>query len=234
MKSNSAKKFMQKTVVAVPLLVVGLWSVNKGGDWWGWFLAVIAVATIGEIVYQQFNCHDKRKGHVIHCSLHMLFTVLGCAVMYDLRTTKQGTALIVLGGVMVIAFDVFSQVSGMLLAQKGGLKIAPKESTNKTLQGLFGGMIVSVTAGGVAYHLLQAHYTTIPIDAGWMFIMMGYLPIIAYFCDLNESMAKRRLFKNRRERESIKDFSKLLWAHGGVSDRFDSWMAVFSTVGFAW
>lgn len=234
MKSASKSKSLAwKALVALVIFAVSIGPFLKGDNAWGWFTAILAISIVSEVVYQQHRCYKKRTGYFLHSIILVLTAVVGCAVMYDLRTTRQGTQLIVVGAVMVIAFDTFSQLTGMIVGKlnpNGIVRISPHESPNKTVAGFMGGLIMSITAGGITFY----NCSLITVNPVWMAVLMGYLPIIAYYGDINASMIKRRLFHHKYDRESIKDFSKLLGPHGGVSDRFDAMMAVFSTVGLAW
>jgi len=105
---------------------------------------------------------------------------------------------------VVAANDAFAQVVGQLI---GSLPLAPALSPAKTVEGFAGGLIFAAAAGaGIGYFL------------GWSFLgglLAGLgLGLAGTLGDLIESGWKRSL--------RIKDFSRLLGAHGGFLDRFDS------------
>lgn len=230
---KKSKQLMLRIMWAVPLIAVGVWAFSWGGYWWGMFLIILAIPMNGEVIYQRVTCHDRTAGWLWHCLLLVFCGNLGFWVMFQLRHTKQGTALIFIGAVMVIFFDTFSLLSGWVLARNGGHKIT-RESPNKTWEGLIGGTLLSMAAGIYTLQQVEHRYTVISINRTAMYLLLLILPVVAFFGDLNESMAKRRLFKNRRSPKSIKDFSQLLGPHGGLCDRFDAMTAVFATVGLVW
>ncbi|MFZ6875085.1 phosphatidate cytidylyltransferase [Undibacterium sp. Di27W] len=101
--------------------------------------------------------------------------------------------------------DIAQFVSGKIFGKQ---TIAPTISPNKTVQGLMGGVAVSmfVSLGlGMYLHLASTTYL----------LLMGILLSLGGFAgDLIFSAAKRYL--------KIKDFSELIPGHGGILDRVDS------------
>jgi phosphatidate cytidylyltransferase len=112
--------------------------------------------------------------------------------------------LIMLTYVVVISLDGFSQVAGQLF---GKTKLAPTISPNKTVEGLTGGLFF----GCIGYLLLAGLQVEIEKLYALLLIMLSGLS-----GDLLASLYKRRV--------GIKDFSRLIPYHGGVLDRFDSFM----------
>jgi phosphatidate cytidylyltransferase len=103
----------------------------------------------------------------------------------------------------IIVFDGFSQLSGQLF---GRHNLAPRISPGKTVEGLAGGLIMmAIVAGWIAgEHFLAA----------WALALAAGL--LALAGDLLASKLKRLC--------GVKDFSNALPGHGGVLDRFDSFM----------
>ncbi|MFZ6769038.1 phosphatidate cytidylyltransferase [Undibacterium sp. Di26W] len=101
--------------------------------------------------------------------------------------------------------DIAQFVSGKIFGKQ---TIAPTISPNKTLQGLLGGVVISMlvsTGLGSYLHLATPLYL----------LLMGILLSVGGFAgDLIFSAAKRHL--------KIKDFSELIPGHGGILDRVDS------------
>lgn len=108
---------------------------------------------------------------------------------------------------VVLTFDGFSQITGQLV---GAHRLAPRVSPGKTLEGL---------VGGVAFALMTA-----ALASSWSAVSRGYaLALSSLLCasalagDLAASWLKRSC--------RVKDFGNLLPGHGGVLDRFDSFIA---------
>jgi phosphatidate cytidylyltransferase len=110
----------------------------------------------------------------------------------------------------VLALDAFSQVTGQLI---GKIKIAPKISPTKTLEGLLGGTFFCVLSC-----LLTANWLGISLPVALVFGL--FTALCGFTGDMLASFYKRKA--------GIKDYSKLLPGQGGFLDRFDS----FITTGF--
>jgi phosphatidate cytidylyltransferase len=107
---------------------------------------------------------------------------------------------------VVCAFDGFSQVTGQML---GRHRLAPKISPGKTIEGSIGGLLF---AAGMAL-VLQ------PV-VGWSVLrclaLCCFIAAIGLAGDLVASQVKRK--------GGVKDFGNLIPGHGGILDRFDSFM----------
>ena len=107
---------------------------------------------------------------------------------------------------IVILFDSFSYIFGKLFGKNKLIKISP----NKTVEGLFGGLVSALFLG-----LFFANLFKISIDAYLIFFI--FLTILfAFTGDIIESFFKRK--------NNLKNSSKSLPGHGGVFDRFDSFL----------
>jgi phosphatidate cytidylyltransferase len=116
-------------------------------------------------------------------------------------------AMILFVYVVVLTFDGFSQITGQLLGRR---RLAPRVSPAKTVEGL---------AGGLAMALV----TALPL-AGWAGIgrlrALGLALLVAAAAlagDLAASFVKRAC--------RVKDYATWIPGHGGVLDRFDSFIA---------
>jgi len=111
------------------------------------------------------------------------------------------------------AFDGFSQASGQLLGRHA---LAPAISPRKTVEGLAGGL-VGAGAIGIAVRAL----------CGWSWVAAAAcaVPVAAAALagDLGASWFKRRC--------AITDYSRLLPGHGGVLDRFNSFIVALALAG---
>ncbi len=232
--SQISQETGQRSWIALLLVGIGVAAAIGGVGWWGSFLAVIGLGLLAEVQIRQMACHGKKKGRWLHSFLLVASGLVGLWVMYELRRTTKGTALIILCAVMIISFDTFSYFGGKRVKRLGGgHKIAPIESPNKTVEGAAIGYVCSLIAGMITLGIIPVFSG---MHLGWSVVLIVVVPVFAYLGDINESMAKRRLCVGSwtHETVSIKDFSNVLGAHGGVCDRFDSWFAVFSTVGLVW
>lgn len=122
-------------------------------------------------------------------------------LQFGIRTTSQFQLFIYF---QVFSFDGFSQVTGQLF---GKTPLSPKISPKKTLEGFTGGLLFCVLSSIIARFWISCSIST----AFFWGIFTGILCISG---DLGASSIKRIY--------NLKDFSRLIPAHGGILDRFDS------------
>ena len=112
-------------------------------------------------------------------------------------------------------FDTFSYIGGKII---GGAKLMPKISSGKTVSGLITGVLVTVLLIQILFyyleieHIFSIYYTLLII-------------ILSFVGDTVVSMLKRYA--------SIKDSGKIMPGHGGLLDRFDSFIIVFLIFGIS-
>lgn len=122
---------------------------------------------------------------------------------------------ILLGVLTIIwVYDIFAYFIGSSIGKR---KIAPDISPNKTLEGTIGGITLSILASLGVFFVLK---TLKLID--WVFISL-LVSGGAFIGDLIESKLKRSA--------GVKDSGKIMPGHGGLLDRFDSFL--FASVGAA-
>jgi phosphatidate cytidylyltransferase len=121
-----------------------------------------------------------------------------------LQVAGQGSALLLLALAIVWAADIAAYFAGH---RWGRLKLAPRVSPGKTLEGVGGGLVGAVLVAGLGGGLLG-----LPLAA--MLPLGLCMAAISVVGDLTESMFKRSV--------GIKDSGRLFPGHGGVLDRIDS------------
>lgn len=108
----------------------------------------------------------------------------------------------------------------------GKNKLAPQISPKKTIEGAIGGVIFSfiiIFLASLAYFKFFCSFKSINYFSLVFVILIG--SIFAILGDLSMSLVKRNY--------EIKDFGNIMRGHGGVLDRFDSWIFV-SVVAYIW
>lgn len=90
----------------------------------------------------------------------------------------------------------------------GRTPISPTVSPNKTLEGVFGGVVITAWIAAMIGPFLG------PFSSGFAALVGGGIAIVGFFGDLTLSGVKRDL--------GIKDSGSLLPGHGGILDRIDS------------
>ncbi len=119
-----------------------------------------------------------------------------------------GRSLVFGLAVLVVANDVASYVVG---ARFGRRPLAPTVSPAKTWEGFFAGAVATLIAGAVLGVTMSPAFTV-----ARALILAGVVAIAAPIGDLTESMIKRDV--------GAKDSGTLLPGHGGILDRFDSFI----------
>lgn len=110
--------------------------------------------------------------------------------------------------------DIFALFSGMAF---GKHKLCPQISPKKTVEGAVGGVVCDVILCTVISYLLMPVFD---LNIHWVSLLL-FLPVGAIsgiFGDLSASIIKRQ--------NNIKDYGNIMPGHGGVMDRFDSWLFV--------
>ncbi len=115
--------------------------------------------------------------------------------------------------------DTFAFFTGSLI---GGKKLMPSVSPNKTISGSIGGVVWCVLLSICTYLIMNAigPINTAFAAAGlkiWHIAIIAFVgSILAQTGDLFESFLKRKA--------GVKDSGKMLPGHGGILDRFDSYI----------
>jgi phosphatidate cytidylyltransferase len=125
---------------------------------------------------------------------------------------SEAGRVVVFAFLVTASFDGFSQISGQNF---GHHQLAPRISPAKTIEGAIGGLLGTVVVGLWLRPLIE-------IDASGAMLCSILICVAALCGDLLASMIKRM--------NGIKDFSALIPGHGGILDRFDS----FIMVGCGW
>ena len=108
--------------------------------------------------------------------------------------------------IIIITFDIFSYFFGKAIGKTKLINISPK----KTIEGLVGGIIASLS-----FAIIFSYYFGILIN---IVLLMNILLVIfsSLSGDLIESYFKRK--------NDLKNSSNIIPGHGGVFDRFDSFL----------
>ena len=163
----------------------------------------ISIGIMG--LYELVRAHVQfPRSIVLFCSKLMVYILVLLAFIQC--SSKTSTDHLFFIYFIVVTFDGFSQLCGQLFGKR---KIAPKISPNKTLEGLIGGLLFAICGS-----LFLVRYMSIP--PGQVLLIAVLICVSALLGDLLASWYKRRY--------QLKDYSTLIPGHGGILDRFDSFI----------
>lgn len=135
----------------------------------------------------------------------------------------QGSFLLIYVVLGVICNDIGAYFVGILFGKN---KVNPRISPKKTWEGVIGGVFFSM-AISITFALLCSYFgmpilPTLTLSSWyWVLIISGLICFLSILGDFAFSAIKRFF--------GIKDFGSLLKGHGGILDRFDSF--IFSSIG---
>lgn len=163
--------------------------------------------------------YPDRKKYNADDAFYLLGGIFFLGMSFNLLITIRNISLDYFIYIMLVTFltDTFAHFFGTKL---GRIKLCPKISPNKTVEGALGGAFFG-TFVGVIYFL-----TFIKVDAHILFVCLIslLLSIMAQFGDLFFSSIKRKY--------GVKDFGNIMPGHGGVLDRIDSLLFVILAFSF--
>lgn len=163
---------------------------------------VIVLMGFSELIYVWRKEELKPQLLINSLFVFLLIGSLFIAFAFCMEADKQ-----LLLYLFVFLFDGFSQVTGQLFGKR---KLSQRISPNKSIEGATGGfisiLITSFFVSGEVYQTRNAYMICIPLLIG-LFALSG---------DLLASYYKRKC--------SVKDYSNLIPGHGGILDRFDSFI----------
>tara|TARA_B100001146_G_C16095960_1_gene397202 strand:+ start:54 stop:701 length:648 start_codon:yes stop_codon:yes gene_type:complete len=200
---NNIQKRILTSIVIFPL---SIFFVIQGGYLLLSFLfAVFFVAN-----YELFSVF-KNKTTILFLDLVLILSLFS---IYHLRDDNPVSfKLLIWFIVLTVCSDVGGYVFGKLFKWKKLTKISPK----KTLSGVLGSFIVSLSSVFIMEITIQSNYVIKWLEPKFFFIAIIF-SLTAQAGDLIISYFKRL--------EKIKDTGKILPGHGGIFDRIDSLMFV--------
>lgn len=142
-----------------------------------------------------------------------VYVVIGFTSFALVRLSDDG-----LSKVLLVLFIIWATDSGAYFTGKaiGKTKLWPSISPNKTIEGAVGGILSGIVIG-IAFILVD------PILPLWEVIILALVvAVVGQLGDLVQSAYKRHY--------GVKDSGHLLPGHGGILDRFDSMIAVFTVI----
>ena len=127
---------------------------------------------------------------------------------------ENGRILVLIAFACAIATDTLAYEIG---SRFGKHKLSPVVSPKKSIEGSVAGIVAAMIVTAIICFITNTYFST-EFNIILMTIMGAVLSIVGQIGDLAASSIKRYCGQ--------KDFSKLLPGHGGILDRFDSFMFI--------
>ena len=160
--------------------------------------------------YELFSVF-KNKKNILFLDLVLILSLFS---IYQLRDYSSVSFNLLIWFIIVtVCSDVGGYIFGKIFKWKKISKISPK----KTLSGVLGSFLLSISSVFIMQLTIQSDYIIKWLEPKFFFIAI-ILSLTAQAGDLTISYFKRK--------EKIKDTGKILPGHGGIFDRIDSLMFV--------
>ena len=200
---NNLQKRILTSIIIFPL---SIFFVIQGG----YFLLSFLLLVFFIANYELFSVF-KKKTIILFLDLML---ILALFAIYNLRDDNPlSLKLLIWFIVLTVCSDVCGYTFGKIFKWKKLTKISPK----KTLSGVLGSFVVSLSSVFIMEITIQSDYIIKWLEPKFFFIAI-ILSLTAQAGDLSISYFKRS--------EKIKDAGKILPGHGGIFDRIDSLMFV--------
>lgn len=204
-KGNWIKYF---TYLLIVIIVLGSILINKK-IFIGLIICISSVGIMEMMLIGKKSDVDHSLNRFILISLSVFSIILLCFFLFVLLPET----IIAYTFIIVLVFDGASQIIGQLAGKN---QIVPEISPNKTWEGFIGGMVIAIITSVLLHK--SGNFT---ISQSLVF---GLLVCWSSFAgDLLASRFKRML--------GAKNFSNILPGHGGMFDRFDSFLSSGAMIG---
>ena len=193
-------------LIFVPMVILPLLYSNLAS-------IIIYLIFVSIILNEIYEMKSKVKNLYMY-DIYSLITVTAFFLfLLILITNKLSSLFLVYIIIVVWAFDTFSFLGGKII---GGIKLMPSISSGKTISGLVTGIIMTLL---LSEYMNQIFGNILKISLFYSF----YIITLSFAGDTLVSLLKRHA--------SIKDSGIIMPGHGGLLDRFDSFIFVFFVIG---
>jgi phosphatidate cytidylyltransferase len=191
-----------RTATGAVLIAAALLAAVVGGN-----IFAFLVAGIATLMFYEWTRLVRGWGAAWYLSGFVYALIPALALLWIRERDAHGLALLVWAFIVTWSTDIGAYFAGRSFGRR---KLAPAISPNKTVEGLFGGIVAATLFGGA-----WALATGLGIA---LLVLAPVLAIAAQGGDLFESGMKRRA--------GVKDSGAWLPGHGGILDRLDGLVPV--------
>lgn len=195
-------ELLVRTLTGLILIAAALLAAVHGGN-----LLAVFVAAIATLMFYEWTRIVRGWGATWYIGGFFYALLPALALLWVRERDVHGLELLIWTFIVTWSTDIGAYFAGRTFGKR---KLAPTISPNKTVEGLYGGMIAAALLGG-AWVLVTG------LGAALLF-MAPVLAIAAQAGDLFESGMKRRA--------GVKDSGSWLPGHGGALDRLDGLVPV--------
>ena len=195
-------ELLVRTLTGMVLIAAALLAAVEGGN-----IFAILVAATATLMFYEWTRLVRGWGGAWYLSGFVYALVPALALLWIRERDTHGLALLVWVFIVTWSTDIGAYFAGRSFGKR---KLAPAISPNKTVEGLYGGMIAATLFGGAW-----------AISTGLGSALLGLAPLLAIIAqggDLFESGMKRKA--------GVKDSGTWLPGHGGALDRLDGLVPV--------
>jgi len=153
-----------------------------------------------------FYFYNTYNNHISF--IYSNFILISFFLLLEILFMSDGLNLFLYIVLLITAMDVFAYIGGKFL---GKIKIVPKISNGKTVEGTFIGLIFTVSIASMIRDLVN-------LDIYFSMFVGFFIGVLSFLGDILESSVKRSV--------GVKDSGNLIPGHGGLMDRLDGYILV--------
>ena len=211
------EKAGNKPYITIGLILSAIFSIGiyiYGINFFSFILPLSVITVLIASFLIEFEDRNAIDSFITLTGLYY-FSLINMGVL--IHKMENGKFLLLLAFLGTWAYDTFAYLIG---SNFGKVKLAPKISPLKTIEGVIGGFIGVFVAilliGGLLNFILTGiwGYDIFNLHLNLLLIYCVFISIFAQIGDLSESYIKRKFF--------VKDSGSIFPGHGGVLDRCDS------------
>ena len=191
-----------RTLTGILLIAAALLAAVQGGN-----IFALMVAGIATLMFYEWTRIAKGWGAAWYLGGFIYALLPALALLWIRERDEHGLSLLVWAFIVTWATDIGAYFAGRTFGKR---KLAPTISPNKTVEGLYGGIMAATLFGG-------AWVLTMGLGVA-LLALAPMLAVAAQAGDLFESGMKRRA--------GVKDSGTWLPGHGGALDRLDGLVPV--------
>ena len=191
-----------RTLTGILLIAAALLAAVQGGN-----IFALMVAGIATLMFYEWTRIAKGWGAAWYLGGFIYALLPALALLWIRERDEHGLYLLVWAFIVTWATDIGAYFAGRTFGKR---KLAPTISPNKTVEGLYGGIMAATLFGG-------AWVLTMGLGVA-LLALAPMLAVAAQAGDLFESGMKRRA--------GVKDSGTWLPGHGGALDRLDGLVPV--------